>query len=239
MGLLTVAKVAVENTAYSFDVLFEYSVPDFLCEEILPGKRVLVQFGNSSKKRVGIVFSVETSVISTKKLKSISSIVDDEPLLSKEMLKTAHFIHDRCFCTYFDACKLFLPVGLSLSVNILYAVNPDFSGVVSGEIEVEIYEFLKNKKGFTKSDRIVSACGIKKSSVLDKMATIKRFKNIIRLYIFKSLSYRLKNIFFKIFFFNNSPFCYEQSSPLAVPLYSFGLSLQARKSLAWSSLCSF
>ena len=169
MGLLTVAKVAVENTAYSFDMLFDYSVPDFLCEEISPGKRVLVQFGNSSKKRVGIVFSVETGVISTKKLKSISSVVDDEPLLSKEMLKTAHFIHDRYFCTYFDACKLFLPLGLSLSVNILYAVNPDFSGVVSGEIEVEIYEFLKNKNGFTKSDRIVSACGIKKSSVLDKM----------------------------------------------------------------------
>ena len=169
MGLLTVAKVAVENTAYSFDMLFDYSVPDFLCEEVSSGKRVLVQFGNSSKKRVGIVFSVETGVISTKKLKSISSVVDVEPLLSKEMLKTAHFIHDRYFCTYFDACKLFLPLGLSLSVNILYAVNPDFSGVVSGKIEEEIYEFLKNKKGFTKSDRIVSACGIKKTSVLDKM----------------------------------------------------------------------
>ena len=126
MGITTVAKVAVENTAYSFDMLFDYSVPDFLCTEISIGKRVLVQFGNSSKKRVGFVFSVESGVIPTKKLKSISSIIDDEPLLSREMLKTAHFIHDRYFCTYFDACKLFLPLGLSLSVNILYAVNPEF-----------------------------------------------------------------------------------------------------------------
>ncbi len=169
MGLLTVAKVAVENTAYSFDMLFDYSVPDFLCTEVLPGKRVLVQFGNSSKKRVGIVFSVESGVLSTKKLKNISSVVDDEPLLSREMLKSAHFIHERYFCTYFEACKLFLPLGLSLSVNNFYAVNPDFSGVVSGEKETEIYNFLKDKKVFIKSERVISQCQLKKSSILDKM----------------------------------------------------------------------
>lgn len=169
MGLLTVAKVAVENTAYSFDMLFDYSVPDFLCEEISAGKRVLIQFGNSSKKRVGIVFSVESGVISDKKLKPIISVIDNDPLLTREMLKTAYFIHDRYFCTYFDACKLFLPLGLSLSVNTLYAVNPDFSGVFSGETENIIYNFLKNKRNFTKSDRIISECGLKKTSVLDKM----------------------------------------------------------------------
>ena len=169
MGILTVAKVAVENTAYSFDMLFEYSVPDFLSKEISAGKRVLVQFGNSSKKRVGIVFSVESGVVSTKKLKSISSVIDDEPLLTTEMLKTAHFVHDKYFCTYYDACKLFLPLGLSLLVNVLYAVNPEFSGIVSGVKETEIYDFLKDKKTFTKSDRIIEVCNIKKISILDKM----------------------------------------------------------------------
>lgn len=169
MGLLTVAKVAVEKTAYSFDMLFDYSVPDYLCEEVLPGKRVLIQFGNTSKKRVGIVFSVESGVMTTKKLKEISSVIDDEPLLTREMLKTAYFVHDRYFTTYFEACKLFLPLGLSLSVNVLYALNPDFDGLISGEKENIIYDFLKNKKGFTKSEIIVSECKIKISSVLDKM----------------------------------------------------------------------
>ena len=169
MGLLTVAKVAVEKTAYSFDMLFDYSVPDYLCEEVLPGKRVLIQFGNTSKKRVGIVFSVESGVMTTKKLKEISSVIDDEPLLTREMLKTAYFVHDRYFTTYFEACKLFLPLGLSLSVNVLYALNPDFDGLISGEKENIIYDFLKNKKGFTKSEIIVSECKIKTSSVLDKM----------------------------------------------------------------------
>ena len=170
MGLLTVAKVAVENTAYSFDMLFDYSVPDYLCEEVLPGKRVLVRFGNSSKLRVGIIFSVKHGVITTKKLKEISSVIDDEPLLTYEMLKTANFVRDRYFCTYFDACKLFLPLGLSMSVNTLYAVNPEYCGVISGEKENEIYKYLSSKKTFIKSERIISECGIKKNiSILDRM----------------------------------------------------------------------
>lgn len=170
MGLLTVAKVAVENTAYSFDMLFDYSVPNFLFDEVAVGKRVLVNFGNSSKSRVGIVFAIQEGVISTKKLKDISSVIDEKPLLTREMLKTANFIREQYFCTYFDACKLFLPLGLSMSVNILYAVNPDFNGVISGEKENEIYSFLKDKRNYTKVDKIVSECGIKnKTSILDKM----------------------------------------------------------------------
>ena len=131
MGLLTVAKVAVENTAYSFDMLFDYSVPDYLSQVVSPGKRVLVRFGNSSKTRVGIVFSVESGVITEKNLKEISSVIDNEPLFTHEMLKTANFVRDRYFCTYFDACKLFLPLGLSMSVSTSYAVNPDFDGIIS------------------------------------------------------------------------------------------------------------
>ena len=170
MGHLTVAKIAVENTAYSFDMLFDYSVPDYLCEDVLPGKRVLVRFGNSSKTRVGIVFSVQCGVSTEKKLKEISSVIDDEPLLTREMLKTANFIRDRYFCTYFDACKLFLPLGLSMSVNTLYAVNPEFISVISDDKENEIFQYLNGKKTFIKSEKIISDCGIKKNiGILDKM----------------------------------------------------------------------
>ena len=58
MKKAVVARVAVEKTAYSFDMLFDYSVPSALSEEVLPGKRVLVPFGNSSQKRAGMVFAV-------------------------------------------------------------------------------------------------------------------------------------------------------------------------------------
>lgn len=169
MSSLTVAKVAVENTTYSFDMLFEYSVPDFLCSDVNPGKRVLVPFGNASKKRIGIVFSVNESVDFTKKLKRIDSVLDEKPLLTREMLKTSNYIHDNCFCTYFDACKLFLPHGLLMSVSEFYAINPDFKGELSDENEEKVYNFLNNKRNFTKSEIIVSSCSLKSNSILNKM----------------------------------------------------------------------
>lgn len=173
---LTVAKVAVENTAYSFDMLFDYSVPENLISEIFPGKRVLVPFGNSSKKRVGIIFSVIETDKFEKKLKSIVSVLDDEPLLNEEMLMTANFIRNRTFSTYFDAGKMFLPIGLSVCVNILYGVNESFCGTFETEEEKRVYEYLCQRNSFVGSDTVLSACKIKRNSdILDKMAA----KNII------------------------------------------------------------
>ncbi|MBR5203083.1 MAG: primosomal protein N' [Clostridia bacterium] len=169
---LTIAKVAVENTAYSFDMLFDYSVPDYLCSEISVGKRVLVPFGNSSKKRVGIVFLVNTVKNIEKRLKKIDSILDDEPLLTFEMLKTANFVRERCFCTYFEACKMFLPLGFSMSVSILYAVNGDFTGEITDENEKTIFDYLKDKNHYIKSDTISKACSLTKiDEILDSMVS--------------------------------------------------------------------
>ena len=138
---LTIAKVAVENTAYSFDMLFDYSVPDSLCSQLVAGMRVLVPFGTSSKKRVGIVFSVKKVENTEKRLKKIDSILDDEPLLTYEMLKTANFVRERCFCTYFEACKMFLPLGFSMSVSVLYAVNSEFVGEITDDKEKAVFDY--------------------------------------------------------------------------------------------------
>ena len=53
-----IAKVAVENTAYSFDEAFDYAIPDFLRSEVKAGVRVLVPFGRGNTKRQGIVFAL-------------------------------------------------------------------------------------------------------------------------------------------------------------------------------------
>ena len=145
MSDFIIAKVAVENTAYSFDMLFDYSVPDSLCSELSAGMRVLVPFGTSSKKRVGIVFSVNKVENTEKRLKKIDSILDDEPLLTYEMLKTANFVRERCFCTYFEACKMFLPLGFSMSVSVLYAINSEFSGEITDDKEKTVFDYLKEK----------------------------------------------------------------------------------------------
>ena len=52
-----IAKVAVDKTAFSFDKLFSYAVPQGM--EPVPGGRVLVPFGRGNKPRQGMVFSLE------------------------------------------------------------------------------------------------------------------------------------------------------------------------------------
>ncbi len=169
---LTIAKIAVENTAYSFDMLFDYSVPDSLCLELSVGKRVLVPFGTSSKKRVGIVFAINKVETCEKKLKKIDSILDEEPLLTYEMLKTANFVRERCFCTYFEACKMFLPLGFSMSVSVLYAINSDFIGEITDEKEKIIFAYLKDKNTYVKSETISKSCSLTKiDEILDTMVS--------------------------------------------------------------------
>lgn len=43
-------KVAVENTTYVFDKLFDYFVPSAFTDLVQVGKRVLVPFGRGNKR---------------------------------------------------------------------------------------------------------------------------------------------------------------------------------------------
>lgn len=170
MNLFTIAKVAVENTAYSFDKLFDYSVPDFLISSIKPGVRVFVPFGNGSKKRIGMVFSVRKEKEISQKLKNISGVLDLEPLLTEEMLFSANFVREQTFCTYFDACKQFLPIGYSTKITVFYAADPDYSGNFSDETEKSVYEFLLDKNRFLKEETVIKECKLQRNAdILDKM----------------------------------------------------------------------
>ena len=106
-------KVAVENTTYVFDKLFDYLVPSAFTDLVQVGKRVLISFGRGNKKKQGIIFELSpvSNDISVEKLKSICSVLDDEPVLSKELLKLAEFMKEHYFCTYYDAVKTMLPLS--------------------------------------------------------------------------------------------------------------------------------
>ena len=52
-----VARVAVENTAYHFDKLYDYLVPPGL--DLAPGQRVVIPFGRGkAPQRMGLVLEV-------------------------------------------------------------------------------------------------------------------------------------------------------------------------------------
>ena len=115
MSATTVVHIAVEQATFSFDKLYSYLWPDTLGNPQV-GVRVLVPFGGGNRTRQGLVMDCVQQE-QTAGLKSVSSVMDEQPLLSPEMVALARFMQERTFCTLFDAVRAMLPTGLYLQVK--------------------------------------------------------------------------------------------------------------------------
>ncbi len=113
-----VAKIAVSAAIYAIDKPYDYRVPPTLRVE--PGQRVLVPFGQANKRTEGVVLSVEAG--EEDGLKPVLQVLDVEPLLDERMLRTAAFLRERYFCTFYDAVKAILPAGVWFREQATYRI---------------------------------------------------------------------------------------------------------------------
>lgn len=157
------AKVAVEAATFSFDKAFDYRIPPELEERVSKGCRVTVPFGNGNKKCIGIVFDM-TDFSESKRLKSISEVLDEAPMLNDEMLSLAEWIKERTFCTLFEAAKVMLPSGINHHMVNSYAVNGEIDASRLDSLdstEREIVGYLISKGVYVKSDTVFNSLGLK------------------------------------------------------------------------------
>lgn len=106
-----VAKIAVSAATYWIDRPYDYLIPEELAGKACPGVRVYVPFARGNRRSEGIILAVSDHSEFTK-LKYISSLLDEAPVLSPEQIKLALFMRERFFCTVYDAVKSILPAGL-------------------------------------------------------------------------------------------------------------------------------
>lgn len=161
-----IAGIAVENTTSSFDKIFDYRVPRELADKACVGKRVLVPFGNGNRKRQGVVFYIREG--DAEKLKSIVSFLDEQPVLTEEMLRLALFMKDRYFCTIYDAIKAMLPAGIGYNITTTYTAVKD---VDTGELELDlqsVYDYLLKQKKPVKREALIQTFGLD-GSVFDSL----------------------------------------------------------------------
>ena len=167
MKLDFVVRVAVENTAYSFDKDFDYAVPDRLEKDCVAGARVLVPFGRGNRRRQGIITEVLREDNSS--LKEIISVLDDEPVLSAELLAAAKFMKEHYFCTTYEAVKTMLPAGVNYKVTTVYGIK---SSDFDSELEVEeqrLYDYLHSKRKAVRLEKILDDFGLSDSRLPDQM----------------------------------------------------------------------
>ncbi len=124
-----IASVALQNVTYHIDKLYDYKVPAECHPTLQVGCRVLVPFGKTCNERKGIVISLHTDgqiEDASTQLKSISAVLDDEPLFTAKMIGLAEFMKERTFCTLYDALKIMLPgAGQAASDATIRMVRPE------------------------------------------------------------------------------------------------------------------
>ncbi|MGN0637818.1 MAG: primosomal protein N' [Huintestinicola sp.] len=117
-------QVGVSGTSFAFDRAYSYSVPDDLADKAVPGSRVIVPFGRSDRRRVGIIVGICTDTENTENLKSVSSVVDKTPIIGDEQLRLLLWLRDTVFCTYYEAFRTLIPPGLGVSFIQKYRLSP-------------------------------------------------------------------------------------------------------------------
>ncbi len=174
MNNLLIAGVAVDNTVYHFDKIFDYIVPQGLTDKIQVGCRVLVPFGRGNKLRQAMVMYIrDTSTVdeSNSMFKEVSSLLDDEPVLDDEMVKMAQFMNSHCFCTYYDAIRAMLPAGINYKITTEYSVvKPLVTELYELEDEKRrVVQFLLKKAKPQKKEALLEVFGYSDTKLFDLM----------------------------------------------------------------------
>ena len=171
MSFNTVAKIAVERAAYSFDKEFDYSIPSHLQNECAVGKRVLVPFGRGNSRRQGIVTAIE-SADDDRDLKPVVSVLDEKPVMTQKLLDVARFMKEHYFCTLYDAVKTMLPAGINYRVTSVYGAKALENEPELTEEQRRIYDYLISKRQSVKLEKLLDDFALSDSRVLDEMVSL-------------------------------------------------------------------
>ncbi len=110
---MKICAVILENAGRSYDKIYHYHVPAEFENLLETGIRITVPFGRGRSFRTAwfLAFVEHTKY---KRLKPIEKVLDEKPLLSKNMFRLAKMIRDRYFCSYGSAISLMLPSGMKI-----------------------------------------------------------------------------------------------------------------------------
>lgn len=96
---------------------YDYLVPDRLRGEIQAGKRIRVPLGRGNRATEGYCVELQTGVSTERKLKEIISVIDQQALLSTNMLRLTAWIAKRYLCSWGQVLETVLPAGVRVQAG--------------------------------------------------------------------------------------------------------------------------
>ncbi len=104
--------------------LYTYSIPSEMEMQVVPGARVVVQFGKK-KLYSAIVFRVHSVAPEVYQTKDILQIIDDEPLVSEVQFKFWEWMAGYYMCSLGEVMKAALPSGLKMESETLVRIDEE------------------------------------------------------------------------------------------------------------------
>ncbi len=154
------AEVIVTNKCKETDRTYSYLIPKEMEEKVAVGSRVIVPFGIGNKQLEGYVLAVKDSIdFSVSRIKPVTRVLDDEPVMSPELVELAKWMKDKYLSYYIDAIQAIVPspVRTKSSYIIELEVCEDMYeklARLNSNSMMEIVEFLEQNSGSVKLEEI-------------------------------------------------------------------------------------
>ncbi len=126
---------------------YTYAVPFDMVDQLIIGKRVLVQFG-ANKFYSAIILQIHHQKPIGVEPKLIDSIIDQEPIIDQKALSLWKWIASYYMCTLGEVMAIALPNGLKINSETTIVLHPEFEGdfsVLKGK-EVLLAQALSSQK---------------------------------------------------------------------------------------------
>ena len=137
-------QVLIDNYASQLDRLFTYIIDENFIDIAKEGMRVVVPFGKGNKPIKGLLIAIDDQFNHDYELKNILDVLDDKPIISKELLDLGYWMKEEYLCTYLEALQPILPPGDYKQVNtFVELIDEDYNSI--HHEEKQIIDYLKQK----------------------------------------------------------------------------------------------
>ncbi|NMB45857.1 MAG: primosomal protein N' [Firmicutes bacterium] len=164
------AEVIVDLQSRAVDRPFHYVIPPGLQGSVQPGHRVIVPFGPQTL--VGYVIRiVDESPVD--QVKPILKLLDEEPLLTREMVDLAIWLADHTYSRLVDALRCILPAGIHIRSEKYAVLGTEPKAALKLIIDLEsrapkqaaVLRYLLDAEGEALFDDIMEATGCGSGSI--------------------------------------------------------------------------
>lgn len=137
-------QIIVNNKSSHIDKPFTYVVEGEFINRIKVGIRVVVPFGKGNKPITGIVIAIEDYYETSYEVKSIMEIIDNKPLISKELIELGLWIKEYYLSSFSDCFQGILPPGDFKEINNFVECTSSIDGLNFTDDEYKLLKVLNS-----------------------------------------------------------------------------------------------